>query len=73
MTDIVSLFNTIFPYALSYIAGHGGGLLIQKLRSKMHGFRELVDIMDNAMTNDQVSEADAQATWRIVRNRLSSA
>ena len=72
MTDTAAVFNILWPYVVTYIAGHGGSILLQKIQSKLHGFRELVDIMDNAMTNNSVSEADAQATWKLVKAKLST-
>jgi hypothetical protein len=67
----IDVFNVVYPYMLAYIAGHGGSILLDKIKSRLHAVRKIVDIMDNAMTDSNVSEADAQATWKITKSLLT--
>lgn len=70
MTE-ADIFNTVWPYILAYVAGHGGGLLLTKIRAKVHDVRLIVDAVDNAMTNPSVTEAQAQATWAVAKDLLT--
>lgn len=68
----LDVLNTVYPYALAYIAGHGGSIILQKIKSRVHGLRLLVDTFDDAMTNPTITEAQAQQSWKLLKNKLDS-
>lgn len=72
MSDItpIDVFNNVYPYIIGYVGGHGGAILLAKVQNAVHATRKLVDTMDDAMTNKNITEEQAQATWQIIKPLL---
>lgn len=72
MSDItpVQIFNDVYPYIIGYVSGHGGAIILSKVTNIIHSTRKLVDVMDDAMTNKNITEEQAQATWAILKPLL---
>lgn len=71
-TSALDVLNAAWPYVLTYVAGHGGSIILQKIKSRVHGLRVLVDTFDDAMTNPTITEAQAQTAWKLLKNKLDS-
>ena len=73
MTDVTTwqLIQTAYPYVLSYIAGHGGSILLSKIKLYVHRTRQTIDLIDSALNDPNVTDAQFKAIWDSSKQLLS--
>lgn len=77
MNTWIDAINQLLPYVISYIVGHGGAVFFDRVKTYLHKSRviadnvaKLIDIADDAATNEKIDEPTFQATWKLTRDGI---